>query len=134
MKTQLTDVRGVGPSTARNLEALGIRTVAALAESSAREVATVRGFGEARAAKVIATAGAMLNAAGAPKATTSETPSQATNATGRPLHESNAGNDAAPSQGDGLAVAKTLESKQEKKKKKGKKKKKKDKKKKNKRK
>lgn len=130
MKTQLTDVRGVGPSTARNLEALGIRTVATLADASAREVAAVRGFGEARAAEVIAAAGAMLNVAGARKAMTSETAPQAKNVAAAPLDENNAASDAAPSQGDGPAVAKRIKTKQEKKKKKGKKKKRKDKKKK----
>ena len=124
MKTQLIDVRGVGPSTAQNLEALGIRTVAALADASAGEVAAVRGFGEARAAEIIAAAGAMLDVAGARKAMTGETAPQAKNVAAPPLDENNAANDAAPSQGDGLAVAKRIKTKQEKKKKKGEKKKK----------
>ena len=128
MKTQLTDVRGVGPGTARALEAMGIRTVAELAKASAKTVAAAQRFGEARAGEVIATAGAML--AGAPKPATSKVAPPAMNAAA-PL-QNEAVDDAAPSQGDDRA-AKKLEAKEEKKrKKKSKKQKKKDKKKKSK--
>ncbi len=68
MKTQLTDVRGIGPSTARALEAVGIRDVAALAGASPGQVATAPGFGEARAADVIAAARALLAATESPEA------------------------------------------------------------------
>ena len=68
MKTQLTDVRGIGPSTARALEAVGIRNVAALAGASPGQVATAQGFGESRAADVIAAAKDLLAATDSPKA------------------------------------------------------------------
>ena len=75
MKNTLTDVRGIGPSTARALEGLGIQTVAELAEASADKVASagrvarVPGFDAAQAARLIAAAGALLDATGARKAT-----------------------------------------------------------------
>ena len=67
MKQQLTDVRGIGPSAARALEEQGIRTVAALAKASTDKVTAAPGFGETRAAGVIAAAAALLAAAGAPQ-------------------------------------------------------------------
>jgi hypothetical protein len=70
MKLQLTDVRGIGPSTARALEAQGVRTVEVLAKASADKVVATRGFGEARAAEVIAAANALLAAAGVPSQST----------------------------------------------------------------
>jgi predicted RecB family nuclease len=75
MKPQLTDVGGIGPSMARALEAQGIRTVAALAKAGVDKVTAARGFGETRAAGVIAAAAALLAAAGAPQAATGRTPS-----------------------------------------------------------
>ena len=75
MKTTLTDVRGIGPSTARALEAQGIQSVAELAEASAGRVASagkearVPGFDEVQAAALIAAAGALLKTTGARKAT-----------------------------------------------------------------
>ncbi len=69
MKPQLTDVRGIGPSTAQALEAQGIRTVAALAKASTAKVTAAPGFGEARAADVIAAAAELLAAPAASPAT-----------------------------------------------------------------
>jgi predicted RecB family nuclease len=68
MKAQLTDVRGVGPTTASALKAQGVRTVAALAKASVDKVTAAPGFGETRAVEVIAAATALLAAAGEPKA------------------------------------------------------------------
>ena len=115
MKMQLTDVRGVGPSTARALEALGIRTVAALAEASPKTVASAPGFGEARAADVVAAAAALLDTADTPQlAATSEAAPGAANAAA-----------AAPSEEKPKAKKiKTKDEKKKKKQKKGKKKKK----------
>ena len=56
MKSELTDVRGIGPSTVRILEAQGIRSVAALAKAKVDRVPAAPGFGEIRAAEVIAAA------------------------------------------------------------------------------
>lgn len=67
MKLQLTDVRGIGPSTAQALEARGIRSVAALAKASVEKVVAAPGFGKARAADVIAAAAALLPAPSAPQ-------------------------------------------------------------------
>ena len=67
MKPELTDVRGIGPSTARVLEAQGIGSVAALAKAKTDKVTAAPGFGEVRAAEVIAAAAALLAAAGAPR-------------------------------------------------------------------
>ena len=75
MKAQLTDVRGIGPSMAQALEAQGIRTVAALAKAKVDKVTAAPGFGEIRAAEVIAAAAALLAAAGAPRAATGKAPS-----------------------------------------------------------
>ena len=63
MKAQITDVRGIGPSTARVLEAQGFRTVAALAKAKIDKVSAVQGFAETRAAEVIAAAAALLASA-----------------------------------------------------------------------
>ncbi len=68
MKSQITDVRGIGPSTARALEAQGFRTVAALAKAKINKVSAVQGFAEIRAAEVIAAAVALLAEAGAAQA------------------------------------------------------------------
>ena len=51
MKAQITDVRGVGPSTARALEAQGLRSVAALAKANIEKVTAVQGFAATRAAE-----------------------------------------------------------------------------------
>lgn len=67
MKPQLTDVQGIGPTTAKALEAQGLRTVAALAKASTDKVVAAPGFGEIRAAEVIAAAAALLAAAGTPQ-------------------------------------------------------------------
>lgn len=60
MKPQLTDIQGIGPTTAKALEAQGLRTVAALAKASTDKVVAAPGFGEIRAAEVIGAAAALL--------------------------------------------------------------------------
>ena len=68
MKPQLTDVLGIGPSTARLLEEQGIRSVTELAKAGTDKVVAAPGFGQIRAAEVVAAAAALLAAAGEPKA------------------------------------------------------------------
>lgn len=72
MKPELTDVRGIGPSAARALEAQGIRSVADLAKASLEKVTAAPGFGEARGAEIIAAAAALLAAPSAPQSAVQE--------------------------------------------------------------
>ena len=60
MSHSLTDVRGIGPSTAPLLIAEGIDSVKELATASMARVAAVRGFSDTRAAEVIKAARALL--------------------------------------------------------------------------
>ena len=53
---KITDVTGIGPSSAALLSENGIRTVEELARASVRELAEIRGFRGARANRVIAAA------------------------------------------------------------------------------
>jgi predicted RecB family nuclease len=68
MNPTITDVPGIGPTTAEALAEHRIKTVRALANASLEKIAAVPGFSEARAAKVKAAAAALLanRAAGAP--------------------------------------------------------------------
>jgi transcription termination factor NusA len=54
---KLSDISGVGPATARLLAESGFASVEAIATATPQELARVPGFGEARAAAVIAAAG-----------------------------------------------------------------------------
>jgi len=56
MKTVITDIAGIGPSTAKILGKHGFRTVEGVAGATAVKLAQVPGFGKVRAARVIAAA------------------------------------------------------------------------------
>jgi len=60
MSHSLTDVRGIGPSTAPLLVADGIDSVKELATASMARIAAIRGFSDTRAAEVIKAARALL--------------------------------------------------------------------------
>lgn len=72
MGLALTDVTGIGPAAAKNLEAGGIVDARALAKASEDKISEIPGFGPVRAAQVIAAAKALLtmdqSPAPAPKA------------------------------------------------------------------
>ena len=59
MVPKLTDIRGVGPDSARLLEQQGFKRVADVAKASVDSLVAVQGFGPARAAQVIADAAAL---------------------------------------------------------------------------
>ena len=68
MPTPITDVRGIGPSTATILAENGIATAEDLAAQTVRQVASIKTFSEVRAAQVIEAAKALLAAEPAPAA------------------------------------------------------------------
>jgi transcription termination factor NusA len=68
MSANLSDVKGLGPSSANDLARHGIKTVEDLAKASIPEISAVPGFGEARAARVKAAAAELLGSGAAPTA------------------------------------------------------------------
>ena len=60
---KLTQISGIGPATAGVLESNGFVSVQAIAQAAEAELATVPGFGSARAATIIAAARAVLSPA-----------------------------------------------------------------------
>jgi Tfp pilus assembly protein FimT len=64
MTTDLTGIRGVGPSTAEIFTNNGIQSVKDLACASIAEIMAIPGFRQARAEQVIAAAKSLLNKAG----------------------------------------------------------------------
>jgi predicted flap endonuclease-1-like 5' DNA nuclease len=62
MGTPLTNVRGIGESTARDLQAHGIMTCEDLANASIEEISAVPGFGPARAKSARESAAAAVQA------------------------------------------------------------------------
>lgn len=60
MNDTLIDVRGVGPTTAKELAARGIRTVGDLASTPVAAISDIPGFGGARAAQVKAAAAELI--------------------------------------------------------------------------
>lgn len=63
---QLTEIPGIGPATAKTLSESGFSTVDDIARASTVSLATVPGFGEARAAAVITAAQSLLAAEASP--------------------------------------------------------------------
>ena len=73
---QLTDVRGIGPETAKKLAELGMDNVEALANASIEAISKVPGFGAARATEIRADAARLIGAA--PQTDTPAPPAPAT--------------------------------------------------------
>lgn len=63
---KLSEISGVGPATARLLADSGFATVESVSKATPPELARVPGFGEARAAAVIAAAGSLQSTGDAP--------------------------------------------------------------------
>ena len=63
---KLNKISGVGPATAQVLAESGFASVEAVAKANIQEIARVPGFGEARAATVIAAAGLLQSSDDAP--------------------------------------------------------------------
>ena len=63
MTQSITNVSGIGESSRRSLATQGIKTIADLANAKVEQLKAMKGFGEARAASVIASAIALLEAA-----------------------------------------------------------------------
>ena len=80
---QLTAIPGIGPATARTLADAGYSTVKAVAKTSENKLSKVPGFGNARAAAVIAAAQGTLAAAGSDK--TAETKKKTKDKKGKKL-------------------------------------------------
>jgi len=70
MKPAIIDIPGIGPATADALAEHRIRGVASLARASVEKIATIPGFSEARAAKVIAAAAELLAESGVTRSAT----------------------------------------------------------------
>ena len=68
MKPAITDIMGIGPAAEASLAEYGFSTLRKLASTSVEKLATVPGFSEARAEKVIAAASELLPAASGNKA------------------------------------------------------------------
>jgi NAD-dependent DNA ligase len=62
MSASLTDVKGIGPTSAQKLTANGITTAEALAAASPEQLAAVPGFGPLRAVKIIEDARQLFSA------------------------------------------------------------------------
>ena len=60
MKPAITDISGIGPASASVLAEHGFSSIESLATTTVKALAAVPGFSAARAAKVIAAAGALL--------------------------------------------------------------------------
>lgn len=63
---KLSGISGVGPATARLLTESGFTSVESVARATPEELARIPGFGEARAAAVIAAAGSLHGSGTAP--------------------------------------------------------------------
>ena len=63
MEPKMTEISGIGASSARNLEERGLKCVTDVANASVDQVATAQGFGPIRAAEVIGAAAALLTRA-----------------------------------------------------------------------
>ena len=75
MTFTLNDVKGLGPSSVKDLGAQGIRTVNDLAHASIADVSATPGFGDVRAARVIKAAADLLGSEAAMSTkTTSDKP------------------------------------------------------------
>lgn len=61
MSTPLTEIPGIGPSTAEVLQAHGFDSAETLAASAVKKVSEVPGFGEIRAAAVLKAANAIVD-------------------------------------------------------------------------
>jgi len=72
MKPTLTDITGIGPSTAKDLADGGIRTVDDLANASASAICAVPGFGAIRAARIKAAAAELIRRSGSSAVATEE--------------------------------------------------------------
>ena len=70
MSTPLTDVSGIGPSTAEILQAHGIESAEALATASISEITAVPGFSDFRATRVQEAAAALLDSQNSPNPST----------------------------------------------------------------
>jgi NAD-dependent DNA ligase len=66
MSTPLHEIKGIGPSTAKDLERHGFKSAEDLATATADEIAAVPGFGAIRARQIKAAAVALLQRAEAP--------------------------------------------------------------------
>jgi len=62
MKPVIIDIQGIGPAAEESLAEHGYRTLRKLAGTTVEKLATVPGFSEARAGKVIAAAAELLQA------------------------------------------------------------------------
>jgi hypothetical protein len=60
VEPKMTEIRGIGASTALGLEGKGLTRVKDVANASVDQVAAIQGFGPVRAARVIAAAAALL--------------------------------------------------------------------------
>ena len=76
MKPVITNIPGIGTVAADALAEHRITTLAQLARASVEQVAAVPGFSEARAARVIATAGELLGASAETAAREEEIPQE----------------------------------------------------------
>ena len=56
MKTEISDISGIGPAATNALAEYGIRELADLAHASVEKISAIPGFSEARDVKVIAAA------------------------------------------------------------------------------
>ena len=72
MKTNITDIKGIGPSAAKILNDHGFTTPAALADASIAEIVAVPGFSEVRAATVKEAAALMLSGGAAVEETVAD--------------------------------------------------------------
>ena len=61
MKATIIDIQGIGPAAEESLAEHGYRTLRKLAGTTVEKLATVPGFSEARAGKVIAAAAELLH-------------------------------------------------------------------------
>jgi hypothetical protein len=67
MKPVITDIPGIGPAAAAALAEHRISSLVKLASASVETISAVPGFSEERASRVIAAAGELLAASGAPQ-------------------------------------------------------------------
>jgi len=72
----ISEVKGIGPATAKALAAKGFKTAEKLAKAGTADVIVVSGIGDARANALIAAAQALIAAAGAPKAPAKASPAK----------------------------------------------------------
>jgi len=81
----IVDIKGIGPASARSIAESGFDTVEKIAAATPAELATAPGIGEARAAKLIAAAQALLEGSSEPAAEAQATPE--TGGEGKPAKE-----------------------------------------------